>query len=219
MAVEEQTPVDEQEEAVLAKKGQEVLDKLYSSALNGIPMVSGSIDDLVKDYLSKHGTIEEAVAALVRAQSVKCGTSGFIAGFGGFIALPVMIPANVSSVFYVQMRMIAAIAKMGGYDVRSDQIKTQIYVCLTGTSVADLLKEAGIKAGEQAARSAIKKIPGAVLTKINQRIGFRFITKFGEKGVINLGKCVPLVGAVIGGGMDVASTRIVGKRAIAEFIA
>ena len=30
-------------------------------------------------------------------------------------------------------------------DVRSDQIKTQIYVCLTGTSVADLLKEAGIK--------------------------------------------------------------------------
>ena len=216
MAVEEQTPVDEQEEAVLAKKGQEVLDKLYSSALNGIPMVSGSIDDLVEDYLSKHGTIEEAVAALVRAQSVKCG---FSAGFGGFIALPVMIPANVSSVFYVQMRMIAAIAKMGGYDVRSDQIKTQIYVCLTGTSVADLLKDAGIKAGEQAARSAIKKIPGAVLTKINHRIGFRFITKFGEKGVINLGKCVPLVGAVIGGGMDVASTRIVGKRAIAEFIA
>lgn len=123
MAVEEQTPVDEQEEAVLAKKGQEVLDKLYSSALNGIPMVSGSIDDLVEDYLSKHGTIEEAVAALVRAQSVKCGTSGFIAGFGGFIALPVMIPANVSSVFYVQMRMIAAIAKMGGRrcQVGSDQ--------------------------------------------------------------------------------------------------
>lgn len=217
--MEERTPVDEQEESVLAKKGQEALDKLYSSALNGIPMVSGSIDDLVEDYLSKHETIEEAVAALVRAQAVKCGTSGFITGFGGFIALPVTIPANVSSVFYVQMRMIAAIAKMGGYDVRSDQVKTQIYVCLTGTSVADLLKEAGIKAGEQAARSAIKKIPGAVLTKINQRIGFRFITKFGEKGVVNLGKCVPLVGAVIGGGMDVASTRVIGKRAIAEFIA
>ena len=37
MAVEEQTPVDEQEEAVLAKKGQEVLEKLYSSAFNGMP--------------------------------------------------------------------------------------------------------------------------------------------------------------------------------------
>ena len=217
--MEERTPVDDQEESVLAKKGQEALDKLYSSALNGIPMVSCAVDDLVEDYLSKHETVEQAAAALVRSQVMKCGTSGFITRFGGFITLPVMIPANLSSVFYVQMRMIAAIAAMGGYDVRSDQVKTQIYVCLTGTSVVDLLKEAGINAGKQAARSAIKKIPGAVLTKINQRIGFRFITKFGEKGVVNLGKCVPFVGAVIGGGMDVASTRMVGKRAIAEFIA
>ena len=219
MVVEEQTPVDDQEESALAKKRQEALDKLYSSALNGIPMVSGSIDDLVEDYLSKYESIEEAAAALVRAQVVKCGTSGFVTGIGGLITLPVMISANISSVFYVQMRMIAAIAAMGGYDVRSDQVKTLVLVCLTGTSMADLLKEAGVKVGEQVARSAIKKIPGAVLTKINQRIGFRFITKFGEKGVVNLGKCVPLVGAVVGGGMDVVSTKLIGKRAIAEFIA
>ena len=115
--------------------------------------------------------------------------------------------------------MIAAIAAMGGYDVRSDQVKTLVFVCLMGTSIADLLKERCVKVGEQVTRAAIKKIPGAVLTKINQRIGFRFITKFGEKGIVNLGKCVPLVGAVIGGGMDVASTRVIGKRAIAEFIA
>lgn len=217
--MEKQSPVEGQEESALAKKGQEALDKLYSSALNGIPMVSGSVDDLVEDYLSKYKTVEEATAALVRAQVVKCGTSGFITGFGGLITLPVTIPANLSSVFYVQMRMIAAIAAMGGYDVRSDQVKTFVCVCLTGTSIADLLKEAGVNFSEQVARSAIKKIPGAVLTKINQRIGFRFITKFGEKGVVNLGKCVPLVGAVVGGGMDVASTRMIGKRAIAEFIA
>lgn len=213
--MEDQTPGDEEEKSTLARKGEEALDKLYSTALHGIPMVSCSVDD----YLSKHDTIEEAAAALVRAQVLKCGTSGFLTGFGGLITLPVMIPANVSSVFYVQMRMIVAIAAMGGYDVKSDQVKTLVYVCLTGTSVADLLKEAGIKAGEQVVLSAIKRIPGAVLTKINQRIGFRFITKFGEKGVVNLGKCVPIVGAVIGGGVDVVSTRTIGKRAIAEFIA
>ena len=217
--MEKQSPVGEQEESVLARKGQEALDKLYSSALNGIPMVSGSIDYLVEDYLSKYETVEEAAAALVRAQVVKCGASGFVTGFGGLITLPLMIPANMSSVFYVQMRMIAAVAAMGGYDVRSDQVKTLVYVCLTGTSIADLLKDAGVKVGEQVARTAIKKIPGTVLTKINQRIGFRFITKFGEKGVVNLGKCVPLVGAVIGGGMDVVSTRVIGTRAITEFIA
>ncbi len=96
---EEQTPVDEQKEAVLAKKGQEVLDKLgvvrFEWDSHGERLL---IDDMVEDYLSKHGTIEEAVAALVRAQSVKCGTLWIYRGIRGFIA-SVMIPANVSSVF------------------------------------------------------------------------------------------------------------------------
>ncbi len=39
----------------------------------------------------------------------------------------------------------------------------------------------------------IKSAPGKILTKINQLIGFRFITKFGSKGIINLGKAVPFV--------------------------
>ncbi len=49
-------------------------------------------------------------------------------------------------------------------------------------------------------------------------MGFRFITKFGEKGVINLGKIVPVVGGIIGGGVDVASTSVIAKNAIEMFI-
>ena len=120
----------------------------------------------------------------------------------------------ISSVMYVQMRMIACIAKMGGYDVTSDQVQTMVYMCLTGTTMSDLVKIGLIKTGTKSIEAAIKKIPGAALVKINQRIGFRFITKFGEKGIINLGKMVSLVGGVVGGGMDVASTSIVAKNAI-----
>lgn len=80
--------------------------------------------------------------------------------------------------------------------------------------MSDLVKIGLIKTGTKSIEAAIKKIPGAALVKINQRIGFRFITKFGEKGIINLGKMVPLVGGVVGGGMDVASTSIVAKNAI-----
>lgn len=64
----------------------------------------------------------------------------------------------------------------------------------------------------------IKKIPGAVLTKINQKMGFRFLTKFGEKGAINLGKLVPIAGGLIGGGVDVASTIVISRNAIRMFI-
>ena len=64
----------------------------------------------------------------------------------------------------------------------------------------------------------VKKIPGSVLTKINQKVGFRFLTKFGTKGLINIGKAVPIVGGVIGGGFDFAETKIIANRAYKMFI-
>lgn len=48
-------------------------------------------------------------------------------------------------------------------------------------------------------------------------MGFRFITKFGSKGIINLGKLVPGVGAVIGGGLDLVETKAIGNRAYKWF--
>lgn len=38
--------------------------------------------------------------------------------------LPVAIPANISSVLYIQLRMIAAIAIMSGHDVKDDKVRT-----------------------------------------------------------------------------------------------
>lgn len=67
------------------------------------------------------------------------------------------------------------------------------------------------------ANGLIKKIPGKVLTKINQKVGFRFITKFGTKGIVNLGKMLPGVGAVIGGGLDLVETKVIAHRAYKWF--
>ena len=195
-----------------------VLDAAYKQAVDGIPMVSRSVDELVDDYVSKHETPDEAAKALVKMQVAKCGTSGFLTGLGGLVTLPATIPANIGSVMYVQLRMIAAIAKIGGYDIHSDQVQTLIYMCLTGTAITDVVKEAGIQVGAKSLTAAIKKIPGTALTKINQKIGFRFITKFGEKGVINLGKMVPVLGGVIGGSVDVATTIVIANNAMKMFI-
>jgi hypothetical protein len=35
-----------------------------------------------------------------------------------------------------------------------------------------------------------------ILKKINQKVGFRLVTKFGEKGIINLSKLIPVVGGL-----------------------
>ena len=88
----------------------------------------------------------------------------------------------------------------------------------TGVAVNSLLKQAGIKFGVKFANGVIKKIPGKVLTKINQKVGFRFITKFGSKEIVNLGKMLPGVSAIVGGGLDLVETKVITDRAYKWFM-
>ena len=195
----------------------EILDSCYDKCRNGVSKVSPNVENMANEYLRKYKTKELACKAMLKNQVTKCTTSGFITGFGGIITMPVTLPANVASVLYVQMRMIACVAYMAGFELDSDETQTFVYACLAGVAVNEVVKLAGIKFGIKFANGLIKKIPGKVLTKINQKVGFRFITKFGTKGIVNLGKLLPGVGAVVGGGLDFVETKIIAQRSYKWF--
>ena len=63
------------------------------------------------------------------------------------------------------------------------------------------------------ATASLKKLPGTVLTKINQAVGFRLVTKFGGKGLVNIHKAIPILGGVVGGSVDALSTYAIAKAA------
>lgn len=44
------------------------------------------------------------------------------------------------------------------------------------------------------------------------------MTKFGTKGVVNLVKLVPIAGGVIGGAIDIGSTKMIAQNAFNVFI-
>lgn len=192
------------------------LDTCYKSALNGIPG-SKSCYELANEYLSKYSDKDSAAMALIKNQKTKCGTAGFLLGLGGVIVLPVSIPADIASVFYIQLRMIATISIIYGYEPSNDEVQTLAYVCLTGSSISKICKDTSIIIGEKIAISAIKQMPKTILTKINQAVGFRLATKFGEKSIISLGKMVPVVGGAIGGLFDYTSTNVISKAALKTF--
>ena len=195
-----------------------VLDWSYDKAINGgVPGMDTAIE-LGDNYLQKDGSLEANVDSLIRWQNTKSATSGFLSGLGGLVLLPVTLPANITSVILVQMRMVAAIAHMGGHDLKSDEVKTFVYTCLAGNGAKDILKNSGIQIGKKLAVTGIKKIPFEVIKKINQAVGFRLMTKFGEKGIINLGKMVPIAGGLVGGTVDAVSTNTIGKIASRLFI-
>ena len=194
-----------------------ILDWGYDKAVNGVPGLD-SAQELAESYMSKGDCKLEQANSLIRWQNTKAGTSGFLAGLGGVVTLPVALPANITSVLYLQIRMIAAIAHIGEHDLHDDRVKSLVYVCLTGNAAKDIMKGAGITVGTKLATNAVKSIPGKVIVSINQKAGFRLITKFGEKGVINLGRAVPFFGGLIGGGFDVLSTNIIGNVARNTFL-
>ena len=196
----------------------QLLDKLYDQSMHGIAKVSPPVEELANNYLEKSNDATTAARKFINYQIAKCTTSGFVTGLGGLINLPVAIPANVGSVMYVQMRMIACLAYMGGYDTDSDQVQTLVYACLAGISIDQILKQAGIQFGNKFVMAMVKKIPGEVLAKNNQKVGFRFVTKFGTKGIVNIGKAVPVVGGMISGGFDFVETKAIANRAYKMFI-
>ena len=126
-----------------AEQAGEILDACYDKALKGLPG-SNTCYQLAEEYMSKYPDKESAIKAFVNFQIAKCTTSGFLTSLGGLITLPVAIPANLASVWYVQLRMIATIAVMCDYEPSDDAVQTLAYICLTGSSASKILKEAGI---------------------------------------------------------------------------
>ena len=195
----------------------DVMSKCYQAALDGLPG-SKSCEELAQEYMDRYKASTIAARELIKQQLLKCSASGFITGFGGLLTLPLTVPANVASVLYVQMRMIATLAAIGGYDVHSDEVQTLVYLCLVGSSLTDVVKSTGIKIANKVTTNMLKKLPGAVLTKINQKVGFRLLTKFGTKGAVNLVKVVPVAGALVGAGIDYGSTKLIADKAYNAFL-
>ncbi len=196
----------------------QALDLAYEKAINGLPGMD-SAEELARSYLQQEGTLTERANSLIRWQNAKAGSSGFITGLGGFATLPVAIPANLMSVLYFQVRMIAAIASMGGHDIRDDRVKSMIYACLAGNMAKDILQEIGINIGTRLTAQMIGRISESAIVAINRKVGFLLLSKTGGRGAINLGKAIPLAGGIIGGSIDVFATNLIGNIARNAFIA
>lgn len=188
----------------------------YDKALSGIVGMKGA-EALAAEYMATGDDLEKQVDMLIRNQVIKCGASGFLTSLGGAITLPVALPANVLSVLYM-LQMIAAIAHRGGYDLQSDRVRTLVIACLCGNQLKEVLKQAGIKVGTTLTAKAIQRLSTVLFNRINRTVTMRLLSRFGTKSAINLGKAIPLVGGLIGGGFDAYSTQIIGDKAKEMFI-
>ena len=202
---------------------RKALSVAYDKAINGFEVqgfkILDSSFDLARDYSNPDRSVKKNATSLINWQCTKAGVSGFATSLGGFASMAVGIPANVTSVLYIQLRMIVAIAIMAGYDPHNDKVQTFAYACLLGNSAGNVLKEVGMEITEKLTSNYIKKnVTREMLKKINDAIVPRLITKAGSKGIINLTKTVPVISGIFGASFDVITTKGIGAAAKKMFI-
>jgi hypothetical protein len=104
------------------------------------------------------------------------------------------------------------------YERDTDASFNQDFVRVLGVwcGVLNLGKETTVRISSKVAIAQFKKVPSEIFKRINKRVGTTIVTKYGAKrGGIAIGRLIPFgVGAVVGGGFNLATMKGFKKAAI-----
>jgi hypothetical protein len=193
-----------------------LIDWAYSTAVLGDD--GNAIEELVKEYIANNNEIEDQVNSFINWQCAKIGAGSFASGLGGIITLPIAIPSSVALNLYINVRLVAGIAYLGGHDVKNDNVKTVVLATLVGSSVQEVLKSVGASIASNGSKQLLSKVSSATLRDINKIVGYRLLSKAGSTSIINLSKFIPIVSGLVSSGIDIYLTKKIAQIAKGVFI-
>lgn len=169
---------------------------------------------------------EAAIRRIVREAVGAAGTTGLVTGLGGFVAMPVTVPASAVSNFLINARMVGAIAYLRGYSPTDPHVQTMIQLVVAGVGIEKMATEFGVKVGEQAVQKAavratlyaIEAVPVVIVDRVGIRAGYLLVARYGtSRTAAALSKMVPILGGLAGGAVDASFTRATGALAMKAF--
>ena len=166
----------------------------------------------------RHHHPERAIDRVVRQHLWGVGVGGFVTGLGGFLTLPVALPVNVAEFYLQATRMVGAMARLRGYDLADDRVRTAVMLTLAGEDSRDILQQAGLGSVSGHVTDALggRLAPGAMMM-INKGIGFRMMRRAGERSLASFGRAVPALGGLIGAAYDLRQLSRIAAAARREF--
>ncbi|MFD3294046.1 hypothetical protein SKC35_10135 [Aquirufa sp. KTFRIE-69F] len=193
-----------------------LIDWAYSAAVLGDN--GEAIEELVQDYITQNNEIEDQVNSFINWQCAKIGAGSFASGLGGIITLPIAVPSSVALNLYINVRLVAGIAYLGGHDVKNDNVKTVVLATLVGSSVQEVLKSVGANIASKGSKQLLSKVSSTTLRDINKIVGCRLLSKAGSTSLINLSKFIPIISGIVSSGIDIYLTKKIAQIAKGIFI-
>ncbi len=190
---------------------------MLDKAIDGIGPLRSAAASADSKLVDAGGDVELAVQALVRLHVGLAGVQGFVTNLGGVAALAVSIPANVVGVTLVQCHLIAGIAHLRGYDLEDPRVRNAILTCILGEdAVRDLVRTSSIPSSPMGL--ATSPVHDPMLDElISREVTTDLVARTaGRRAVTMVGRRVPLLGGVVGGGSDALTTWQIGQYATRE---
>ncbi|CAN5621110.1 hypothetical protein BH23BAC4_BH23BAC4_05200 [soil metagenome] len=193
---------------------QFLFDQLFPRALSGLPVL-GTPENFAVQF-GGDKPLEVRARALVRRHIALCSSAGFLSGLGGWLLLPVVMPANIAAVALLQLHMTASVAALSGEDPSDPKVKEAILGCLVGhrypdddSATDETLDRVGIKLAERGFQFVVATASGAV-----DWAGRSALKGFAKR---RLARSIPMVGGFIGAISDGVISRGVANAAIRRF--
>ncbi len=188
-------------------------------AINGVgplPPAAAAAEAQLKE---QKGDVDRAIHEVIENHVRYAGAQGFVTNLGGLVTAAVMIPANVSGLALVECRMIAGIAHLRGYDLDDPRVRNAILVCLLGEeAVASAVKKKQIPAPPMAIATAPTHDPELDQVVSGIVAGDLIAKVAGKRLAIAVGRRIPVIGGVVGAGVDGFSTWRIGRYADRELL-
>ncbi|MGG5257572.1 EcsC family protein [Phycicoccus avicenniae] len=208
-----------QDDGVLGRQAVRVVDQILDIGIDGKGPFDPASQVADKALRASGGDREKAVDAIIRSHTALAGAEGFVTGLGGFVTLPIALPANVVAFYALATRMTAAIARVRGHDIDQPQIRAAVLLTLVGADADDLIEKAKLAApmGGTFANLAAQRLPGPASMVVKKGVFFKLVASSGKGVLARFGRGVPVVGGVVGAGVDAVLLRRVAVDAKREF--
>lgn len=195
------------------------LRRIVQVAIDGTGALPGARASAAKHLERCGGSVDDAIESVIDSH-VRLGTAqGFVTNIGGLATAALAVPANLAGVAVVQVRMIAAIAHLRGYDINDSRVRTALVMCLIG----------GEQLGRRIASGRLPTTPMAVATapvfdpgldsQVSEIAFADLLARVGGKHLpLMITRRIPLVGGGVGAVLDGIATYQIGQFAKGELV-
>jgi len=204
---------------VTAQGAGGALRQVLEIAIDGYGRMPSAKSAAAHHLQRRGGSVDDAISSIIEHHIRLASAQGFVTNIGGLAALPVAIPANITGLAIVQVRMVAAIAHLRGYDLNDNRVRTALVMCLMGgEQVAKHIAEGTLPTSPMAVATAPvfdpdldRQVADDVVTDLAARIG-------GKNVALAIVKRLPLMGGGVSAVMDGFATYQIGRYATGELL-